>query len=943
MTTRVHATVLAFAFSVAAALPAVAAGPLLPHLVKDLTPGERGWAPQVSFRSSAVLGEIVFYDVEDDMAGLWRTDGTTAGTHRVYDGLTGRHRQVARLPLTWKGSVYFPVLRDEETWLLRTDGSTPGTAVVSKISAWFGGAPCGDGKLCFATYGSRIAVTDGTPAGTRELLSTASEYESYLLREMTSMGGRAYFNAYDDQNGLCMIVPAGFDVREVCGELWTSDGTVAGTHIVKDILPGTLPGAPEHLFASSAGKLYFAAADPAQPRRPAVWVSDGTAEGTRVLVARDIDWEVTPTFVEFGGRVYFASGDDYYESDGTSEGTRAIRNRFASPPYYVRAVGEVNGRVLFAVQNLYVPAELWSWDGTTMTRLAEIPDGIRPLGFLKSTGLAWFLNDAGQLWSTDGTVAGTAHRFSFTPTDGTSYPVAVTPTRLYFGEGSRRWVTDGTAAGTWRLDLDVSQPNGTPIETGKVLNGKYYFSGSGTVGVSDGTAPGTTFLLEDRASAPFAHEGHTYFWQDAALWKTDGTVEGTRRASEWLGVERPLPPAFIGDRAVFAELDAAGRLLSRDAGGTLHDLGVRSDRFSSFTSVSGGVAFMMGATPRLMFTDGTAEGTRTVSPALQSGGKVMRVGAKAVFGATTPGDPAVRLWVTDFTLAGTHALKELPNGVTGELVVPLLTWRDLAIFSVGFATAEIWRSDGTAEGTFPLATGGFHSILADGDELVFVRFNQPAGYEVWTSDGTVAGTRRRDVYSEGRRAGEPFVMSGGGVGVFYSPHPDEVHIRNHRTKAVQVIDWSGLLGTPRAVGIGNLVLSPAYRRSSGYEVWAVRLDGTSSPAPAAVRVNYVGTAKTATGLGAVFRVDFTATGVKRPSVIATTVDGTLSAERDYVPFTREIVFERDYEVTLVVPLRHANATGTMSVVLSSPVNATIAQGMATAQVSGGARRRTVRK
>lgn len=169
--------------------------------------------------------------------------------------------------------------------------------------------------------------------------------------------------------------------------------------------------------------------------------------------------------------------------------------------------------------------------------------------------------------------------------------------------------------------------------------------------------------------------------------------------------------------------------------------------------------------------------------------------------------------MTDFTAAGTRALKELPGAITGEQVVPLLTWRNLSSFSVRSGPAAIWRSDGTPEGTFPLVDGSF-DVLADCDELVLVRFTNPAGYEVWTSDGTAAGTQRRDVYSDGARAGDPFVMSGGGAGVLYSP-PDEVHIRNHRTGAVQVIDRSGLRGLPRGAGNGNLVFFPAARLSSG--------------------------------------------------------------------------------------------------------------------------------
>lgn len=49
------------------------------------------------------------------------------------------------------------------------------------------------------------------------------------------------------------------------------------------------------------------------------------------------------------------------------------------------------------------------------------------------------------------------------------------------------------------------------------------------------------------------------------------------------------------------------------------------------------------------------------------------------------------------------------------------------------------------------------------------------------------------------------------------------------------------------------------------------------------------------------------------------------------------------EATLVVPLRDANARGTLSVILSAPVHATITGSMATARLGGPVRRRAVRK
>jgi ELWxxDGT repeat protein len=913
-----------------------AGGPLLPYLVKDLSPEEGIMAPRLPFWSAA-LGEVVFFGVAEEKVGLWRTDGTANGTHRVYDGLPDRHFDPVAPPAKANGLLYYPVVTTEGTWLYRTDGTTPGTSAIAKISGWYGGAACGAGKLCFATEGSRIAVTDGTAAGTTELLSTASGYETYRFRYMTSLGNRAFFNAYDDKNGLCMRVGAGAGDRQICGELWTTDGTAAGTHLFRDLLPGGAPGAPEHLFASSAGKLYFVAADPVNPNVARVWVSDGTAEGTRALPATS-DWAGTPTFDEIAGRVFFTtSSGDAFESDGTPEGTRSLRQRFATDAS-LKALDAVNGKVLLSASR-YPRNELWAWDGNTVTSLGEFTTFLRHLGSLQSTGLVYFITDKGDVWSTDGSVAGTRRQFGVPAGGATMYPVAVTPTRLYYGEHYRRWVTDGTEAGTHQIGINVPLANSTWISEATVLDGKFFFVFAGKVAASDGTAGGTA-ILADRGSLPFAHEGHTYFHDGATLWKTDGTAAGTARAREWLGVDWPRPPAFIGDQAIFAEATSPGRVLRRDADGKLQELGVTGSGYSSFVSVAGGVAFWAGPSLRLMFTDGTVVGTQTVASGFQTASDLVPLGAKAVFGARKE-QSGLSLWVTDFTTEGTRSVIELPSEGPYDKVVPLLTWHNLSIFRIeSFGSKDVWRSDGTAEGTFRLATGWFDAVLSDGDELVLVRHTDP-GYEVWTSDGTVAGTKKRDVYVEGNRAGAPFVMPGGGVGVLYRPNSREIHIRNHRTRAVQVIDATAV-GLGHGLGSDNKIFFTGSRGSSGNELWAVALDGATVSPPSSVRIEYQGMAKTPTGIGAVFRVHVDANGAKRPRVVATTVDGTLSAERDYVPFTREIVFEGDHDVTLVVPLRHGQAKGTLSVVLSMPVDATITQGVAVAQIAGYGRHRAVR-
>ena len=113
-------------------------------------------------------------------------------------------------------------------------------------------------------------------------------------------------------------------------ELWTSDGTEAGTVLVKDIQPP--PAAAASVALTSVGaKLFFAADDGTHGAE--LWTSDGTKAGT--VLVKDVTPNVPPGDSEYseyglnsltgvGGRLFFAADDGTYGSElWTSRGTKA--------------------------------------------------------------------------------------------------------------------------------------------------------------------------------------------------------------------------------------------------------------------------------------------------------------------------------------------------------------------------------------------------------------------------------------------------------------------------------------------------------------------------------------------------------------------------------------------------------------------------------------------
>jgi ELWxxDGT repeat protein len=168
-------------------------------------------------------------------------------------------------------------------------------------------------------------------------------------------------------------------------EIWRTDGTPAGTFLLKDICPGACSPVPS-LLTSSNGLLFFVAFDPQGGL--GLWRSDGTPEGTTLLKGdlngppgfREI---VTPSLADAGGKLLFtvlnASRADLWVTDGTPGGTHAVGSSAAGfapfPPLQFLAVD--HGQVLFAAQDSFTSWEPWVTDGTNAGthRLSDVNPG----------------------------------------------------------------------------------------------------------------------------------------------------------------------------------------------------------------------------------------------------------------------------------------------------------------------------------------------------------------------------------------------------------------------------------------------------------------------------------------------------------------------------------------------------------------------------------------
>lgn len=481
--------------------------------------------------------ELLFAASNLDGLGLWSTDGTDAGTRLIATLNSGIATASSFVQAGGKWFTTVNVNGVSQLWI--TDGSAAGTQYLTTVDRSITQpdqiADAGDGKFVFAktdAAGDReLWVTDGTAAGTHLLKdidprsyadNTGEPIPSSPLGFIT-LNGKALFGVFMSFNGLYQtdgtadgtipiathralgrptftvaydggVVFATRSTSDTAQELWTTDGTAAGTHVIK-----TFGADPDNIlitdFAATAAGLFFNVMDSSTTENDSgLWVTDGTTAGTTRLTSA-AGSDVTMV----GGKFVFHSGGKLWASDGTEAGTSQIGS--------------------LAVD----------WGLPTFVRLG---------------GLAYFSADDGshgkEFWVTDGTQAGT-HLVKDINPGGDAAPALMHEMggKLYFQatdgtHGTELWVSDGTAAGTHILkDINTTgsgnsdpqlfynlniAPSGITLSTPAVTENAAKGIVVGTLKATDFDLTDThTFTLLNNAGARFALQGDKIVVADKML------------------------------------------------------------------------------------------------------------------------------------------------------------------------------------------------------------------------------------------------------------------------------------------------------------------------------------------------------------------------------------------------------------------------------------------
>ncbi|MBM7517734.1 Ig-like domain repeat protein [Nocardioides nitrophenolicus] len=293
------------------------------------------------------------------------------------------------------------------------------------------------GRLVFAGYtdatGNEPWVSDGTPAGTRMLRDIVPGGDGSSLTGFITFRGAVYFGARTPGLGI---------------ELWVTDGTEAGTRPLADLNPGEPDSRPSG-FTIAGDRLYFAAAQAG--RGVELWSTNGTDGLNLTDIVPGPVGSAPYGLMAHGDKVVFGGTLDAdkairkpFVSDGTVAGTFRLDQMDARVDLKVGSFAPLaDGGVVFAAGDARSGQELWRTDAalTRADGLIDIrlgADGSGPRRLTAWNGRVWFsarTDDAGvELWSTDGTEAGTRLFRDFHPGTASGYPGGFVPAgdRMFF-------------------------------------------------------------------------------------------------------------------------------------------------------------------------------------------------------------------------------------------------------------------------------------------------------------------------------------------------------------------------------------------------------------------------------------------------------------------------------------------------------------------------------
>jgi len=405
----------------------------------------------------------------------------------------------------WNGKVFYTGTGSNT--LCVTDGTTAGTVGISSL----GGSmnvpniiPAQDfvyvitSDITFSPFSTtdKIWKSDGTVAGTSlvhafqtapgtsnvgTFYSVATHKKNYSVD-----GNTLYFSAYDATNGK---------------ELWKTDGTAAGTMMLKDVKVGTGSSQTAGFCKIPSTTLFMAQSVGFESK---LWKTDGTTGGTVQIPVDEPFFIVNQDMVKLGDKVIFfahntVDGYEPYVSDGTAAGTFMLKNiNPTGNSLTAQAMGlhlKVAGSYCYFIASNGTNTSLWRTDGTiagTIEVMPNVTNGISDTAYSTTDAEnLWFLEYTGtssstiKLYKTNGTIEGSSlvhstlsYAQNLTTYKGSAWFQSRDIGALFNVEV---WRSDGLNENT-QLALDVagSSASSAPYNFFELNNKLYFFGANGS-------------------------------------------------------------------------------------------------------------------------------------------------------------------------------------------------------------------------------------------------------------------------------------------------------------------------------------------------------------------------------------------------------------------------------------------------------------------------------
>lgn len=722
---------------------------------------------------------------------------------------------LATVLITLPVSVFADLPGSETVHLVKDFNTEPTTAGSGPHHL----APLGD-KVVFPastpTLGVELWISDGTDAGTTLLKDIAPGIRGSFPRQLTSTGDLVFFIPNEPNTG---------------SELWVTDGTPDGTKIIRDFIPGPQSGWANNLTAIG-DKLFFSGQTLEQDT--GLWTSDGTEEGTQLLLSG-----LTSIPTMYKGNFFFPrreteTGTELWKSGGTEAGTHLLKDlRPGSGSGFSGPMAVVGDLLFFGGEDGNTGEELWVTDGTAegTTLVKDIhpgPGDSEPWDFVVVDGLLFF-----------------------TANDGTN--------------GHRLWISDGTEAGTRSLG-DVA-PSSLPRESDDLVSmgNRVYFAGyhpdSGTeLWTSDGTEAGTQLVKNidpeegsEDSSIPrqLTTAGSLLFFtafdevNGRELWRSDGTEEGTF-------LLRVIDPDIRDSYSSHSYLTGAGTTLYFQVDDGTHGAELwRSDGTTEGTylvkDIRAGTesgAWHVSSDEEVAYvevgddlwkSDGTEEGTVLLNGVSPATGELATLDNKFFFAQRDP-TYGEELWSRDKFTDETTMVQDINPGGSSD-PRRLTVAGNFLYFSADNNSwgEELWRTDGTPEGTIMLKDiywlGGSSypkNLTPVGEHLYFSATHLTDGTDLWKTDGNPQGTvmvKDLPIHSETNSSDHPADFVSAGDRLFFRLNQDNLWSSDGtELGTIPLREFSFEWGSLKAVRVGADIFFPASDGVHGTELW--KSDGT---------------------------------------------------------------------------------------------------------------------